>query len=272
MSDIKVGRYTITTSRQDLVLFPQSGLTKGDLIAYYQAIAPVMLPYIRNRPISMQRFPNGIDDEGFFHKDAPDYFPSYIKRFPIKKQEDGLVNHVVCNNEATLVYLANQACITVHIWLSKIDKIEYPDRLIFDLDPSGKDFKQVQKAALMFHDFLQDLGLTPFAMLTGSRGIHVVVPIKRQHTFDWVRSLAHDIGTLFTKQNPHMFTMEIRKEKRGSRIFIDTLRNAFGQTGVAPYRTVPNQMLRSQPHLIGPKSLTPNYVPICTQLPTWVTD
>lgn len=242
MANIKIGRYTVTTSRQDLVLFHLCGATKGDLIAYYQHIAPVMLPYISNRPISMQRFPNGIQEEGFFHKDAPSYFPSWIKRFPIEKQNHEYVNHVVCNNAATLVYLANQACITIHIWLSKIDKIDYPDRLIFDLDPSTNDFKVVQKAALMFHDFLQRLGLNPFAMLTGSRGIHVVVPIKRQYPFARVRSLAHDIGSLVAQKNPDLFTTEIRKEKRGSRIFIDTLRNAFGQTGVAPYavRAKPN--------------------------------
>lgn len=242
MSDIKIGRHTMSTSHEDLILFPSSGITKGDLITYYQNIAPIMIPYVTNRPISMQRFPNGIDDEGFYHKDAPDYFPQWIKRFPIKKHEGGYVHHVVINNEATLVYLANQACITIHIWLSKIDKIHYPDRMIFDLDPSGKDFKLVQKAALMFKDFLEQLELNAYAMLTGSRGIHVVVPIKRQHPFDWVRSLAHDIGMRFALQNPKMFTMEMRKEKRGSKIFIDTLRNAFGQTGVAPYsvRSKPN--------------------------------
>jgi bifunctional non-homologous end joining protein LigD len=235
MSEIKIGRHNITINHQDLVLFPQAGLTKGDLITYYQTIAPIMIPHLRNRPISMQRFPDGINNEGFFHKDAPEYFPSFIKRFPIKKQTNGFVNQVVCNNDATLVYLANQACVTIHTWLSKIDKIEYPDRMIFDLDPSGKDFKMIQKAACMFHDFLQELELTSFAMLTGSRGIHVVVPLKRQHPFDWVRALAHEIGTHFSQKNPHMFTMEIRKEKRGERIFVDTLRNAFGQTGVAPY-------------------------------------
>lgn len=239
MSEIKVGRFTITTTKEDLVLFGSSGLTKGDLVEYYQNIAPVMLPYVYNRPISMQRFPNGIDEEGFYQKDAPEYFPSWVKRFPIAKHEGGYVHHVVCNNEATLVYLANQACITIHIWLSKIDKIEYPDRMIFDLDPSGNDFKMIQKAALMFHDFLQDLELTSFAMLTGSRGIHVVVPIKRQYSFEKVRSLAHEIGVHFAQKNPRMFTMEMRKEQRGSKIFVDTLRNAFGQTGVAPYSVRP---------------------------------
>lgn len=235
MGKIKVGRYVVETSHEDIILFPQSELTKKALIDYYVQIAPVMLPYLKNRPISMQRFPNGIDEENFYQKDAPDYFPTWITRATIAKQEGGHVNYVVCNNEATIAYLANQACIVIHIWLSKIDRIDYPDRMIFDLDPSGNNFKDVQNAALMFHDFLSELDLESFAMTTGSKGLHVVVPIKRQHPFDWVRSCAQSIGSLFVKRYPKMFTMEIRKEKRGPRIFIDTLRNAFGQTGVAPY-------------------------------------
>lgn len=235
MNKIKIGRHTIETSHEDILLFPRAGLTKKDLIDYYVRIAPLMLPYIKNRPISMQRFPNGINSESFYQKDAPDYFPSFIKRTPISKEEGGSVNYIVCNNEATIAYLANQACIVIHIWLSKIDKIDYPDRMIFDLDPSENNFKDVQKAALLFHDFLSDLELPSYAMTTGSRGIHVVVPLKRQHPFDWVRSCSQTIGSLFVAMYPKMFTMQIRKEKRGRLIFIDTLRNAFGQTGVAPY-------------------------------------
>lgn len=262
MAKIKVGRYSIETSREDVILFPESGLTKGDLINYYKRIAPIMLPYVKNRPISMQRFPNGIDDESFYQKDAPDYFPPWISRAPIAKHEGGHVNYVVINNEATLVYLANQACIVVHIWLSKIDKIDKPDRMIFDLDPSGSDFSEIRKAALMFHDFLSELGLEPFAMTTGSRGIHVVVPLLRQHPFDWVRSCAQDIGTVFVNRHPRMFTMEIRKEKRETCIFIDTLRNAFGQTGVAPYsvRAKPNASIATPLywHEVGNPKLKPD--------------
>lgn len=235
MGKIKVGRYIIETSHEDVLLFPKAGLTKKDLIDYYVRMAPIMLPYVKNRPISMQRFPNGIDHENFYQKEAPDYFPSFIKRAPIGKQEGGHVNYVVCNNEATIAYLANQACIVIHIWLSKIDKLDYPDRMIFDLDPSGNNFNDVRKAALLFHNFLSDHNLPSFAMTTGSRGIHVVIPLKRQHTFVEVRTCSRAIGALFVRKYPNMFTMEMRKEKRGNLIFIDTLRNAFGQTGVAPY-------------------------------------
>ena len=253
MGNIKIGRHTIETTKEELVLFPKSGLTKGDLINYYSRIAPIMVPYIKNRPISMQRFPNGLDAESFYQKDAPDYFPSWIVRSPIAKHEGGHVNYVVINNKETLVYLANQACIVVHIWLSKIDNIDFPDRMIFDLDPSGNKFSDIQKAALMFKELLDSIGLESFPMTTGSRGIHVVVPTKRQHPFDWVRSYAHDIGSLFVHRYPDMFTMEMRKEKRGKRIFIDTLRNAFGQTGVAPYLCEQRNMPPWQRHYTGMK-------------------
>lgn len=234
MGKIKVGRYTIETSHEDTILFPADKITKGDLIRYYADIAPIMLPHVQNRPISMQRFPSGIEEENFYQKDAPDYFPSWIRRQTIKKQ-DGHVDYVVVNNAPTLAYLANQACIVIHTLLSKIDKIDKPDRIIFDLDPSYPDFNLIRKAARIFHDFLEDIGLGSFVMTTGSRGVHIVVPIIRRYTFDETKSFAQDIGSLFVIQHPEMFTMEIRKEKRGKCIFIDTLRNAFGQTGVAPY-------------------------------------
>jgi len=234
MGKIKVGRYTIETSREDTILFPADKITKGNLIQYYTSIAPIMLPHVQNRPISMQRFPSGIDEENFYQKDAPDYFPSWIRRQTIQKQ-DGHVDYVIINNTPTLAYLANQACIVIHTWLSRIDKIDKPDRIIFDLDPSYPDFNLIRKAARMFHDFLEDIGLGSFVMTTGSRGVHIVVPITRRYTFDDTKSFAQDIGSLFVIQHPEMFTMEIRKEKRGKCIFIDTLRNAFGQTGVAPY-------------------------------------
>ncbi len=234
MGIIKIGRYTIETSREDAVLFPSDKITKGDLIEYYTNIAPIMLPHVKNRPISMQRFPNGIEEENFYQKDAPDYFPSWIQRQTIKKH-DGKVDYVVINNTPTLVYLANQACIVIHTWLSRIDKIYMPDHVIFDLDPSYPDFNLIRKAARMFRVFLENIGIGSFVMTTGSRGIHIVIPIIRRYTFEDTKSFAQDIGSLFVIQHPDMFTMEIRKEKRRKRIFIDTLRNAFGQTGVAPY-------------------------------------
>lgn len=239
MGTIRLGRYVIKTSNEDKILFPKHKITKGELIGYYRRIGPIMVPYTKNRPISMVRYPDGIKGEGWYQKDAGEYFPKWIKTKPIKKQKDGYTNYVVINNVATLVYLANQACIAPHIWLSKIDKLNYPDRMIFDLDPSGKDFNMVRKGALLIKEKLDELGLPSFVMTTGSRGVHIVVPLKRVHTFDWVRTFAYDLATILIKHNPDLFTLEIRKVKRKELVFIDTLRNAFGQTGVAPYAVRP---------------------------------
>ncbi|TET06743.1 ATP-dependent DNA ligase [Candidatus Dependentiae bacterium] len=239
MGTIRLGRYVIKTSNEDKILFPKHKITKGELIDYYHRIGPIMVPYTKNRPISMVRYPDGIKEEGWYQKDAGEYFPKWIKTKPIKKQKDGYTNYVVINNVATLVYLANQACIAPHIWLSKIDKLNYPDRMIFDLDPSGKDFNMVRKGALLIKEKLDELALPSFVMTTGSRGVHIVVPLKRVHTFDWVRTFAYDLSTILIKHNPDLFTLEIRKVKRKELVFIDTLRNAFGQTGIAPYAVRP---------------------------------
>lgn len=233
---IKVNRHVVAVSNEDKILFPKSKITKGDIIDYYKSIASIMIPHMKNRPISMQRFPKGIDHEGFFQKDAGDYFPKWITRIGIPKQEDGIVNYVVVNEAATLVYLANQACIVMHTWLSKKDKLDFPDRMIFDLDPSkGVTFALVQWAARELKKVLDQLALPSFVMTTGSRGVHVVIPLKRVHTFDETRAFAHDIAQLLAAQYDKKITTDIHKKKRGKRIFIDWLRNAFGQTGVAPY-------------------------------------
>lgn len=235
MGTIKVGNHTVTLSNEDKILFPKSKITKGDLIDYYDFVASSMLSHVKNRLLSMHRFPSGIQSEGFFQKDAAEYFPSWIKRKAIKKKEDGTVKYVVCNNAATLVYLANLGCITMHIGLDKIDKLEMPDRMIFDIDPSKNDFARVKKCAQQLKQLLEHLKLPVFVMTTGSRGLHVVVPLKRVHTFDYVKKFAQQCARLLIAEHPKQMTMEIRKDKRRGKIFIDTLRNAFGQTAVAPY-------------------------------------
>ena len=240
--DIKIGKHTITIGNEQKILFPKSKITKGELIDYYRRIAPTMLPYLKNRSLTMQRFVDGIGEEGFYQKDASAYFPSWIKRKKVKRQDDGFVNYVVCNDAATLVYLANQVSITNHVWLSKIDKLRYPDRMIFDLDPSKKnDFKRVKQAAKDIKILLESLGLVSFVMTTGSRGLHVVVPLKRTENFTFVRTFARDVADYMAFQNPKVLTTEIRKNKRRGRIFVDWLRNSFGATGVAPYSVRPKE-------------------------------
>ena len=150
------GNKSFEVSNLDKVFFPEEGYTKGDLIEYYEKISDTIIPYMKDRPVTMIRFPNGIEDKRFYQKDAPDYFPEWIETKAIKKQEGGKTNYVICNDKATLVYLANQACITPHIWLSRKDKIDYPDRMIFDLDPSKDDFSEVKTAAKKIRKLLED--------------------------------------------------------------------------------------------------------------------
>lgn len=236
---VKVGRYVVNLTNLDRIWFPESNISKGDIVDYYRQIAPIMLSYIGDRLLTMKRFPEGIAKEGFFHKDAPTYFPSWIKREAIKRSDGQIVNFVVCINEATLVYIANYGCITPHIGLSRIDKLNYPDKMMFDLDPSIDNFSVVQDGAKALKSIFDELQLPSFVMTTGSRGLHIVVPLKRLYTFKRIRSFAKQIGQLLIARNSALFTMEIRKNKRNKKIFIDILRNASRQTVVAPYAVRP---------------------------------
>ena len=224
----------IGLTHTDKVLFPEAGLTKGDLIAYYRRIAPVMLPHLAGRPLSLQRYPDGITADGFMQKNAADYFPSWVERAPLPKQ-NGEVQHVIARDAATLVYLANQAAITLHVGLARIDRIDQPDRLVIDLDPSDDDFDKVKRAAKRARQLLEAVGLVPFVQTTGSRGLHVWVPLERKEGFDEVRAFAGEIAARLVAERPNELTTEQRKAARGDRVYVDVARNAYAQTAAAPY-------------------------------------
>jgi len=231
---IEVDGREIELTNTAKVLFPQAGLTKGELIGYYRRIAPTMLPHIAGRPLSFERYPDGIETNGFMQKNASDYFPRWIRRARLAK-ENGEVEHVVADDAATLVYLANQACVTLHVGLARIERIHHPDRLVIDLDPSDEDFDKVKRAARAARCLLEESGLVPFVQTTGSRGLHVWVPLEPKATFDQVRGFAADLADRLVAHAPEELTTEQRKAKRGTRVFVDVARNAYGQTAVAPY-------------------------------------
>jgi bifunctional non-homologous end joining protein LigD len=231
---LDVEGHEVELSHTDRVLFPEVGLTKGDVIGYYLRIAPVLLPHVRGRPVSMQRYPAGIESEGFFQKNAPDYFPDWIERARLAKQ-DGDVDYVLANHPATLAYLANQGTLTLHVGLSRADRIDHPDRLVIDLDPPGRDFSEVKAAARHTRRLLVELGLVPFLQTTGSRGLHVWVPLDRSADFERVREVARSIAELLARRYQGALTIEQRKKARGHRVYLDVMRNAYGQTAVAPY-------------------------------------
>lgn len=231
----KIGRFNVEITNPDRILFPADKITKRELIDYYLDIASYCLPWAKNHPMTMLRYPNGIKGEGFFQKNVGSYFPAWIKTVAIK-HEASLVNYVVCNNAATLAYIANQACITPHLWLSRIDKLHIPDRMIFDLDPSGSNFDLVRKTAKDLRMLLEDeLGLTAFVMTTGSRGFHIWVPLKRSLMFDVVHELAETIGQIIVKRYPKTATLAMPKVQRKGKVFIDYLRNSYSALAVMPY-------------------------------------
>jgi bifunctional non-homologous end joining protein LigD len=224
----------VEVSRPGKLLFPDDGVTKGDLAAYYERVAEHMLPHVKGRPVSMQRFPDGINGYGFFHKDVPDHFPEWIRRVKVAKR-GGSITHAVVWDADTLVYLADQACITPHVWLSRMDRVRQPDRLVIDLDPSVEDFTSVRKAARAAGELLEELGLAPFAMVTGSRGVHVWAPLRRGPDFEEVKAFARGAARVLAARYPGELTTEARKAKRGDRILLDVARNAYAQTAVPPY-------------------------------------
>ncbi len=237
MAEMQFGQYRFEVSERNKILFPEIGITKGDLIDYYVKIADVMLPHISGRPLNLQRFPGGIEEEGFFQYQRSDYFPDWIKTVITPRASDRrqLIHRVVCNNQATLAYLANQAVITLYGWLARDKNIKKPDRLVFDLDPPQGNFTLVKQAAHWIRELMQELGMKPYVMTTGSRGLHVVAPIKSSREFDSVRDYAKAMAQYLASCYPEQLTVEQRRNKRKGRLYLNVMRNAYGQTMVLPY-------------------------------------
>lgn len=233
-SSVRVGRRDVKVTNPDKLMFPDSGITKGDLIDYYVAIADAMFPEAADRLITMERYPDGMDGKVFWQKDISKYFPDWIDRKTVPKK-GGTVTHVVVNEKAVLAYLANQASITIHMSLAKKDRVDHPDQMIIDLDPSVDDFAQVRHAALDLRSLLDDLKLHSVVKSTGSRGLHVTVPLDRSASFYEVRVFARDLAEYMVSQDPDGLTIEARKENRGDRIYVDWIRNSLSATAVAPF-------------------------------------
>lgn len=232
----KIEKQKIELSNLDKILFPKAKISKRQFIDYYEKISATMLPHIKNRLLVMHRFPDGISKKGFYQKDIADYFPSWLKTKKISIKEDGKREMIVPEKKADIVYLANQACIAFHIWLSSADKIKYPDKIVFDLDPpEDGDFGIVKFAAYKIRDIFEKKKIKTYVMTTGSKGLHIIIPIKPEHTFKKVRDFTKKTVSELAKKYPEKLTVEVRKNKRKGRIFLDYLRNAYGQTSVAPY-------------------------------------
>ena len=233
---IQAGGITVELSHTSKVLFPDDGITKGDLVTYYAGAAEVMLPWLRDRPVTMRRYPDGITGPGIIQKNVPRYFPDWITRAEVRKQ-GGSLQQVICDKPATIVYLANQACIEVHAFLSRLDRIDDPDQLIFDLDPPDANrFGDVRTIALRLRHLLEEeLGLATFVKTTGGKGLHVHVPLNATADFDTGREFTQAVAALLAARNPDLATTEQRKDNRGDLIYLDVMRNSYAQLAVAPY-------------------------------------
>lgn len=247
---VRAGRRTVEVSRPDKVLFPGGDgegdgavkeYTKGDLVDYYRSVAPFMLPHLRGRPLMLERHPDGLGGPSFMQKNTPEYYPDWITRAEVPK-EGGTVTHTVCDDTATLVYLADQASLTLHRWLSRTGHLERPDLMIFDLDPPpvpggtpGDAFGIVRETARLLRELLDELKLPSAPMTTGSRGLHVIVRLDERHDFDEVRDFARDVAELLAAGHPDRLTTAARKKDRGDRLYLDVQRNGYAQTAVAPF-------------------------------------
>jgi bifunctional non-homologous end joining protein LigD len=216
------------------VLFPEDGITKGELAAYYETIAPFMLPHLCGRPVTMERYHRGIGEKGFFQKDVSKGFPEWLERVEVPKK-GGTVHHPLVCDQRSLLWLVNQNSITPHVWTSRVPNLYHPDICVFDLDPSEDEPAILRTAALQLRDLLSELGLNCWIKTSGSKGFHIVVPLDGENESGKVSRFAHAAGTLLVKGDPEHLTQEFSKADRGGRILVDTGRNGYSATFAAAY-------------------------------------
>jgi bifunctional non-homologous end joining protein LigD len=220
------------------LLFPDDGITKAELAKYYETIAPVMLPHLRGRPVTMERYPNGIDEKGFIQKDVSKGFPEWLERVEVPKKA-GSSHYPLASDVRSLLWMTNQNSITPHVWTSRVPDLLHPDLCVFDLDPSQDDPKALRAAALQVRALLEELGLRSWLKTSGSKGFHIVVPLDRKAAFDVVYEFSGAVGAVLVKHDPEHLTQEFIKADRAGRILVDTGRNGFGATFAAPYAVRP---------------------------------
>jgi bifunctional non-homologous end joining protein LigD len=238
VTEIRAGRRTVKLSNPDKVLFPGDGITKEDLARYYAAVAAVMVPHVKDRPINLWRWNRGIDNELVVQQAIPKGAPEWVRRVTVSRRRGGEVTHAVGGEAATLVWLANQNCITPHVWTARCDRPDHPDRLVFDFDPPDDGdghLDAIRAGALAIGELLRENNLSPYAMTSGSRGIHVVAPIRRGPDSNTVRERAGELAEEVAGRLPEQLTTSWRKAGRGGRVLVDAARNTYAQTAVAPY-------------------------------------
>ncbi|CAM2821406.1 Putative DNA ligase-like protein Rv0938/MT0965 [Legionella steigerwaltii] len=220
----------------DKLLYPDDKISKKEVVEYFYKIADHLLPFVQNRPISLKRYPNGINEEGFYNKHRPDYFPGFIEEFTVPTvQNNSEMKMTGIRSKKALIYLAGQNTLELHTSLSTMSALEKPDQIIFDLDPQDNDFEKIRKTAFTLKKILDEYEITTFVKTSGSRGLHIHLPIKVHYKFDLIKKISKKIAEKLHQQTPQITTLEQRKDKRGNKVFIDFLRNDYAMTAIAPY-------------------------------------
>jgi bifunctional non-homologous end joining protein LigD len=240
---IKKGRRELRLSNLDKVFWPDEGITKGDLIAYYRDVAEVLVPHLRGRPFTMKRYPDGWKGKHFFQKQAPSHMPSWIERVPLpastREGEKKIIEYAIVDDELALMWMANMGCIDLHVWASRVDKPERPDWVMFDLDPAeGATFADVVTVAHLVKDTLDLLELEGYPKTSGSRGIHILVPVARRHTFGDAREFAAIVAGALARAHPGLVTTEWARKKRKG-VLVDANQNRLGATNASVYSVRP---------------------------------
>ncbi|MGI6576320.1 MAG: non-homologous end-joining DNA ligase [bacterium] len=228
-------------SNLDKTLWPEAGFTKATLLQYYAKIYPYLAPYLKDRPLVVTRWPDGITGKHFYQKNAPSYAPEWVETFTIDAEGGGRrINYIICNNLETLLWLGNLACLELHPWLSTCQRIDYPSFLVFDLDPSGEDdFPQVREIALLMRELLLRLGLESYPKTSGATGMHIYVPLAPIYSYAEVRQVGERIATMLVKVVPNWATIERSVKQRRGKVYLDYMQNVRGQTLCAPYSPRP---------------------------------
>ncbi len=265
-SEVKVGKHVVSITNRKKIYWPGEGFTKGDLIDYYDKMADYILPHLKGRCLSLKRNPNGINDKGFYHKDAGENAPSYVDVHKVKSESNGkIIDYIVCNNKATLPYVANLGCIEINPWNSTTKKIGNPTWMVIDIDPSDKNkFTEVVDTALAVKMIMEKADITSYCKTSGASGLHVYVPLKNKYDYATVKEFAHIIASLVQEQLPEITTLERSLSKRGPKIYIDYLQNSTGQTLASVYsvRPVPGASVsaplewKEVNHQLSPKQFT----------------
>jgi bifunctional non-homologous end joining protein LigD len=238
--EVRRGRGSVRLTRLDQTWWPEYGIRKGDVVAYYEAIAPVMLPHLRDRPFTLKRYPNGPRGPFFWIKDAPETMPAWIRTCPLPAKSRGgaAVDYPLVNDPLALLWMVEFGCVDMHLWYSRCDRPAHPDYVLFDLDPAGVGFEQVAEAAVLLREALEALGLTSYVKTTGGEGLHVHVPVARRYTYEQTRAFSEIVAGALRRADPGLVTTERSKERRRG-VFVDTKMNGHGMTIACAYSVRP---------------------------------